>query len=99
MSTRPFMNLTLRAARWSAAHRWRAVLGWLGFVLVAFARGSSYAAAAMTLLGDWNWYLPGWLEWLPRITPGETPRPPAVAVAPATQGSTAAAERRTQVGV
>jgi putative drug exporter of the RND superfamily len=23
--------------------------------------------AAMRLLGDWNWYLPHWLEWLPRI--------------------------------
>ena len=23
--------------------------------------------ATMTLLGDWNWYLPSWLEWLPRI--------------------------------
>ena len=23
--------------------------------------------AAMTLLGDWNWYLPRWLEWLPDI--------------------------------
>jgi RND superfamily putative drug exporter len=23
--------------------------------------------AAMTLLGPWNWYLPSWLEWLPRI--------------------------------
>jgi RND superfamily putative drug exporter len=23
--------------------------------------------AAMTLLGDWNWYLPRWLEWLPSI--------------------------------
>ncbi|MDX6437190.1 MAG: hypothetical protein QOK34_2024, partial [Gaiellaceae bacterium] len=23
--------------------------------------------AAMKLLGDWNWYLPKWLEWLPRI--------------------------------
>src|SRR4029453_15057696 len=23
--------------------------------------------AAMRLLGKWNWYLPGWLEWLPRI--------------------------------
>jgi uncharacterized membrane protein YdfJ with MMPL/SSD domain len=30
--------------------------------------------AAMKLLGDWNWYLPGWLEWLPRVT-----REPAVA--------------------
>ena len=23
--------------------------------------------ASMALLGDWNWYLPAWLEWLPRI--------------------------------
>jgi RND superfamily putative drug exporter len=23
--------------------------------------------ATMKLLGDWNWYLPRWLEWLPRI--------------------------------
>ncbi len=21
----------------------------------------------MAVLGDWNWYLPRWLEWLPRI--------------------------------
>ena len=21
----------------------------------------------MKLLGDWNWYLPSWLEWLPQI--------------------------------
>jgi RND superfamily putative drug exporter len=21
--------------------------------------------ASMKLLGDWNWYLPAWLEWLP----------------------------------
>jgi RND superfamily putative drug exporter len=24
--------------------------------------------ASMTLLGHWNWYLPSWLQWLPRIT-------------------------------
>jgi RND superfamily putative drug exporter len=23
--------------------------------------------AAMKLLGDWNWYLPRWLDWLPRL--------------------------------
>ena len=23
--------------------------------------------AAMKLLGDWNWYLPRWLEWMPRL--------------------------------
>jgi anti-anti-sigma factor len=29
----------------------------------------------MKLLGDWNWYLPQWLEWLPRIEhePEEAP--------------------------
>jgi hypothetical protein len=42
MSTPAFMNLTLRAARWSAAHPWRAVLGWLAFVL---ARSRSSSAA------------------------------------------------------
>lgn len=24
--------------------------------------------AVMRLLGNWNWYIPGWLNWLPRIT-------------------------------
>ena len=34
--------------------------------------------AAMKLLGDWNWYLPSWLEWLPRIGgEGDAPAPPA----------------------
>jgi RND superfamily putative drug exporter len=23
--------------------------------------------ASMKLLGSWNWYLPKWLEWLPRL--------------------------------
>jgi uncharacterized membrane protein YdfJ with MMPL/SSD domain len=35
--------------------------------------------ATMKLLGDWNWYLPRWLEWLPKISRGaEQPpdRPP-----------------------
>jgi RND superfamily putative drug exporter len=26
--------------------------------------------AAMKLLGDWNWYLPSWLSWLPRLDHG-----------------------------
>jgi putative drug exporter of the RND superfamily len=39
--------------------------------------------AAMKLLGDWNWYMPTWLEWLPKSPaleggpePQEPPRPP-----------------------
>ena len=39
--------------------------------------------AAMELLGDWNWYLPRWLEWLPNVSveghAGEA-TPPAAAV-------------------
>jgi RND superfamily putative drug exporter len=23
--------------------------------------------ATMKLLGEWNWYLPKWLSWLPRL--------------------------------
>jgi RND superfamily putative drug exporter len=37
--------------------------------------------ASMTLLGDWNWYLPRWLRWLPRFDVGE-PEPEARAEAP-----------------
>jgi len=32
--------------------------------------------AAMKLLGDWNWYLPSWPEWLPRIGSEEDSLPP-----------------------
>ena len=30
--------------------------------------------ALMKLLGDWNWYLPHWLEWLPGTPAGPRPR-------------------------
>jgi RND superfamily putative drug exporter len=38
--------------------------------------------ASMRVLGDWNWYLPKWLEWIPQIggeppSPPPAPRPPA----------------------
>jgi uncharacterized membrane protein YdfJ with MMPL/SSD domain len=32
--------------------------------------------ASMKLLGDWNWYLPSWLEWLPRVGAGRDVLPP-----------------------
>ena len=25
--------------------------------------------SVMKLLGEWNWYLPAWLEWLPSLSP------------------------------
>jgi uncharacterized membrane protein YdfJ with MMPL/SSD domain len=38
--------------------------------------------AAMKLLGDWNWYLPRWLEWLPRVNvDAELHHAPATAAA------------------
>ncbi len=33
--------------------------------------------ATMKLLGRWNWYLPRWLHWLPRVEHGATPAPVA----------------------
>jgi uncharacterized membrane protein YdfJ with MMPL/SSD domain len=33
--------------------------------------------ATMKLLGEWNWYLPRWLGWLPRMRLDSGPREPA----------------------
>ncbi len=41
--------------------------------------------SAMKLLGDWNWYLPRWLEWLPEVS-HETERSPQSVPAPAPAG-------------
>ena len=41
--------------------------------------------ATMKLLGDWNWYLPRRLEWLPRVG-DEGSAPPAAPEAPAVSG-------------
>jgi RND superfamily putative drug exporter len=38
--------------------------------------------ATMKLLGDRNWYLPGWLQWLPRIEPHEPSAAPEAPPAP-----------------
>jgi hypothetical protein len=29
----------------------------------------------MRLLGAWSWYLPSWLEWLPRVEVEAPPQP------------------------
>ena len=34
--------------------------------------------ASMKLLGEWNWYLPKWLEWLPRMEHEKQPEAPPV---------------------
>jgi uncharacterized membrane protein YdfJ with MMPL/SSD domain len=40
--------------------------------------------ATMKLLGDWNWYLPRWLEWLPRLDHGAgSERAPELVAEPA----------------
>jgi RND superfamily putative drug exporter len=38
--------------------------------------------AAMKLLGEANWYLPRWLEWLPRLGAEESPAPVVPAASP-----------------
>jgi RND superfamily putative drug exporter len=35
--------------------------------------------ASMKLLGDWNWYLPPWLDWVPRLREDRLPALPAPA--------------------
>ncbi len=35
--------------------------------------------ASMKLLGEWNWYMPRWLEWVPKLTPEER-KPPLRAI-------------------
>ena len=51
--------------------------------------------ASMKVLGDWNWYLPSWLEWLPKVgaerdaVPPVTPKDP-----PTTEGPGAPEEPR-----
>ena len=39
--------------------------------------------ASMKLLGRWNWYLPRWLEWLPRLEASEPSAAPEAAAIPA----------------
>ena len=44
--------------------------------------------ATMKLLGEWNWYLPSWLEWLPSLSPeGERPTPAPGPARPAPVGA------------
>ncbi len=48
--------------------------------------------AAMKLLGDWNWYLPCWLGWLPHLTvepelPEKAPEAVLVPAGPAASGN------------
>ena len=39
--------------------------------------------SVMKLLGEWNWYLPRWLEWLPRFEVERAPRKRAPETRPA----------------
>ena len=60
--------------------------------------------ARMALLGDWNWYLPRWLEWLPRLqVEGPSSEEPAseelTLEAPALQEPTAESAEPTAIPV
>jgi uncharacterized membrane protein YdfJ with MMPL/SSD domain len=62
----------------------------LGLALAVFIDAtlirSVLLPATMTLLGDWNWWLPRWLRWLPNVTieggSGEAEDEPAAEVQP-----------------
>jgi uncharacterized membrane protein YdfJ with MMPL/SSD domain len=45
--------------------------------------------ASMKLLGDWNWYLPKWLEWLPQVDHGDAVAEPLPPEAPPAVGPVA----------
>ena len=45
--------------------------------------------ASMKLLGDWNWYLPRWLQWLPRFDLGESEAAVQTQPTPAAPSATA----------
>jgi uncharacterized membrane protein YdfJ with MMPL/SSD domain len=45
--------------------------------------------ASMKLLGDWNWYLPSWLQWLPHFEHGGSVEPLPKVKAPAVPAPTA----------
>ena len=48
----------VRIARWSAEHRWRAVLGWVAFVAICVAVGGMAGTAQQTdaqqAVGEWG---------------------------------------------
>jgi RND superfamily putative drug exporter len=59
-----------------------ATLGWIDFKMMGVGLAVAVLLdativravllpATMKLLGDWNWYLPCWLEWLPRVSHAE----------------------------
>jgi anti-anti-sigma factor len=50
--------------------------------------------ASMKLLGDWNWYLPKWLDWLPHVA-----HEPPAAIAAAADAADAGPARRAGPGV
>ena len=39
--------------------------------------------STVKLLGEWNWYLPRWLSWLPKLEHGDEPDAPSVPAAAA----------------
>jgi hypothetical protein len=43
----------------------------------------------MKILGEWNWYLPSWLEWLPSLAPEGEAAPARREPGPADEPATA----------
>ena len=62
------MRSVASIGRWSMAHPWRAIALWLAVAVLIDATivRAVLLPASMKLLGEWNWYLPKFLERLPK---------------------------------
>jgi putative drug exporter of the RND superfamily len=59
-------------------------VGLAAAVLIATIVRAVLLPATMKLLGDWNWYLPRWLDWLPNLEhAGAANAPPVPALSAA----------------
>ncbi len=55
--------------------------------------------AAMSMLGEWNWYMPRWLGWVPRLSFEGAPEPALAAAAACAPGGSTPAATASQEGI
>ena len=78
----PLTAVPMRAARWSATHPWRAILAWLGFVVVAVSlavavptsRPTGGSASASPAAPSSSWRKPAWTPRTPSTCSSPHPR-------------------------
>ena len=65
---------TFALGRWIGTQQMGLGLG-VAVLIDATIIRSVLLPASMKLLGDWNWYLPSWLDWLPTVSSSESEQP------------------------